>query len=152
VGEWTALQQLGAADGWLPFGDVLAAGSLLLPGRKGWPSGGRPALRGDPYHPDSVANRQQDMQENLQRRYGSDLEASPPFNAVTVANELGYSRRISPQRAPFNSHGQPVFTDGRRYITPDVDQHKVTNGWKMFDRRGRRIGTYSPDLTTRIGD
>jgi hypothetical protein len=34
VGEWTAMQQLGAADGWLPFGDVLAAGSLLLPGRR----------------------------------------------------------------------------------------------------------------------
>jgi hypothetical protein len=32
VGEWTALQQLGALDGPLPFGDVLAAGGLLLPG------------------------------------------------------------------------------------------------------------------------
>jgi hypothetical protein len=29
VGEWTALQQLGALDGPLPFGDVLAAGMLL---------------------------------------------------------------------------------------------------------------------------
>jgi hypothetical protein len=33
-GEWAALQQLGAADGLLPFGDVLAAG-MLLPGRSG---------------------------------------------------------------------------------------------------------------------
>jgi hypothetical protein len=31
-GKWAALQQLGAADGLLPFGDVLAAG-MLLPGR-----------------------------------------------------------------------------------------------------------------------
>jgi hypothetical protein len=35
VGEWTALQQLGALDGPLPSGDVLAAGGLLLPGRSG---------------------------------------------------------------------------------------------------------------------
>jgi hypothetical protein len=34
-GEWAALQQLGAADGLLPFGDVLAAGGLLLPMRRG---------------------------------------------------------------------------------------------------------------------
>jgi hypothetical protein len=36
VGEWTALQQLGALDGPLPFGDVLAAGVLVMPGRRGF--------------------------------------------------------------------------------------------------------------------
>jgi len=35
-GEWAALQQLGAADGLLPFGDVLAAGVLVMPGRRGF--------------------------------------------------------------------------------------------------------------------
>ncbi len=150
-GEWAALQQLGAADGLLPFGDVLAAG-MLLPGRKWGPSGGRPVLRGDPYHPDEVAARQQDMRQKLQTRHGENFELNPPFDAASVANKLGYAQRIPPQRAPFNSHGQPVFTNGRRYITPDIDQHNVTNGWKMFDRRGTRIGTYSPDLKTRIGD
>jgi hypothetical protein len=35
VGEWTTLRQLGAADGpFIPFGDMLAAGGLLLPGRR----------------------------------------------------------------------------------------------------------------------
>jgi hypothetical protein len=35
-GEWAALQQLGAADGLLPFGDVLAAGMLVT--RRGTPA------------------------------------------------------------------------------------------------------------------
>jgi Novel toxin 21 len=50
---------------------------------------------------------------------------------------------------PFNPHGQKVFTNGKNYITPDVDQH---NGgvWKMFDQRGNRTGTYDADLN-RIG-
>jgi len=64
---------------------------------------------------------------------------------------LGYSQKIPPQKAPFNSHGQPVYTNGKGYITPDVDQHNVTNGWKMFNRQRQRTGTYNWDLTTRVG-
>jgi Novel toxin 21 len=56
-----------------------------------------------------------------------------------------YNARIPAQRAPFNSHGQEVFYNGKSYITPDIDQHNVV-GWKMFDRTGRRIGTYDLDL------
>jgi hypothetical protein len=41
--------------------------------------------------------------------------------------------------------------DGKIYITTDVDSHNVTNGWKMFDRRGKRMGTYDSDLN-RIKD
>ena len=52
--------------------------------------------------------------------------------------------------SPFNSHGQPVFKRGNRYITPDVDQHKG-GVWKMFDQKGRRLGTYDENLN-RIGD
>jgi filamentous hemagglutinin len=62
------------------------------------------------------------------------------------AKELGYGQRISPQKAPFNSHGQPVFWNGKNYITPDVDGHNVSDGWKVFDRRGNRVGTYDKDL------
>jgi len=62
------------------------------------------------------------------------------------AENLGYGQRISPQKAPFNSHGQPVFWNGKNYITPDVDGHNVSEGWKMFDRRGNRIGTYDKEL------
>jgi len=39
-----------------------------------------------------------------------------------------------------------VFTNGKSYITRDVDGHNVTNGWKMFSRRGARIGTYDSEL------
>jgi hypothetical protein len=58
--------------------------------------------------------------------------------ASDLAGHLGYERRV--KDAPFNSHGQPVFTDGKNYITPDIDSH---NGgvWKVFDRKGRRVGT-----------
>ncbi|MFJ7305233.1 FG-GAP-like repeat-containing protein [Streptomyces sp. NPDC099088] len=63
-----------------------------------------------------------------------------------LAAALGYEKRIPPQRAPFNSHGQEVFTNGSNYITPDIDGHNVSNGWKMFNRKGKRMGTYDAEL------
>ncbi|MFC4496165.1 putative T7SS-secreted protein [Streptomyces ovatisporus] len=93
-----------------------------------------PALKGDPYHPDSVAERSRQNRET----YGPTV--------ADRAAELGYDRRIPAHRAPFNSHGQVVFHNGRNYITPDVDGHNVSEGWKMFNRRGQRIGTYDSDL------
>ncbi|NSM10505.1 hypothetical protein G5C01_03845 [Moraxella bovoculi] len=41
--------------------------------------------------------------------------------ATVAAQALGY-RRVS--QYPFNSHGQPVYKRGNRYITPDVDRHE----------------------------
>ncbi|MBV6702720.1 toxin C-terminal domain-containing protein [Kitasatospora aureofaciens] len=93
-----------------------------------------PALKGDPYHPDSVAER---SAQNRELYAGSVQDR---------AANRGYTTRIPAQKAPFNSHGQVVFSNGKNYITPDVDSHNVTNGWKMFDRRGNRIGTYDSDL------
>jgi hypothetical protein len=93
-----------------------------------------PALKGDPYHPDAVSERSKGNQE---------LYAATPRDRAAA---LGYDRRIPAQKAPFDSHGQEVFTDGKSYITPDVDGHNVTNGWKMFSRRGSRIGTYDSEL------
>lgn len=54
------------------------------------------------------------------------------------------------------SHGNPVYTNGKNYITPDVDGH---NGgiWKMgktvkaLQNRETRMGTYNANLK-RIGD
>ncbi|EFF0799042.1 TPA: hypothetical protein RY436_003478 [Escherichia albertii] len=40
---------------------------------------------------------------------------------------------------------------GKNHITPDVDSHNVTNGWKIFDRKGNRTGTYD-DKLNRIKD
>lgn len=78
-------------------------------------------------------------------------EATPKRNYAEQANALGYTQRIPPQRAPFDSHGEAVYSNGNRYITPDNTGHNVTGGWKMFDRRGNRIGTYTWDLRTRVG-
>ena len=72
----------------------------------------------------------------------------PPFVKPSVDQcPPGYDRTV--KDPPFNPHGQKVFTNGQNFITPDVDQH---NGgtWKMFDRRGNRIGTFDGDLN-RIG-
>ncbi|MCL9666945.1 VENN motif pre-toxin domain-containing protein [Rosenbergiella epipactidis] len=66
--------------------------------------------------------------------------------AQEVAKNLGFDRRIPPQKAPFNSYGQPVFFNGKNYITPDIDSHNVTNGWKLFNRKGERVGTYDSNL------
>ena len=64
-----------------------------------------------------------------------------------LAEYVGYNRQA--RDVPFNSRNQPVYTNGRNYITPDVDSH---NGgvWKMFDRSGNRLGTYDAALN-RIG-
>jgi hypothetical protein len=93
-----------------------------------------PALKRDPYHPDSVAARSAGNQE-LYAATSRDRAAA-----------LGYTTRIPAQKSPFDSHGQEVFTNGKSYITPDVDGHNFTNGWKMFSRRGARIGTYDSEL------
>jgi hypothetical protein len=79
---------------------------------------------------------------------GGGSGGEPP-NEPTVkerAASLGYTRRIPPQKAPFDSHGQAVYFDGKNYLTRDVDQHNVSDGWKMFNRRGQRIGTYDENL------
>jgi uncharacterized protein YukE len=65
---------------------------------------------------------------------------------------LGYPKRVPPQKAPFNSHGMPVYTNGKEYLTPDRDSHNVSDGWKIIDRRGDRTGTWNWDLTERVGD
>lgn len=93
-----------------------------------------PALMHDPYHPQVVDRRSGESQE----RYGPTIGER--------ARALGYDRRIPSQKAPFDSHGQEVFFNGKNYITRDVDGHNVTNGWKMFSRRGQRVGTYDSDL------
>ncbi len=62
------------------------------------------------------------------------------------AKKLGYNQRVPAPKLPFKSHGQPGYTNGKNYITPDVDAHNVSNGWKMMDRRGGRMGTYAWNL------
>jgi len=57
------------------------------------------------------------------------------------------------------SHGQPVYKHPKKnlYISPDVDGHNVSNGWKMADSvknlgsKKTRLGTFDADLK-KIGD
>ena len=61
--------------------------------------------------------------------------------ATELATWLGY-RRVSGA----TSHGQAVYTNGRRFISPDVDGHS-RGVWKMASRVDgfgptRRLGTY----------
>ncbi|WBB80432.1 polymorphic toxin-type HINT domain-containing protein [Micromonospora sp. WMMD882] len=91
-------------------------------------------LPNDPYDPAAVAER------------SAANRALYAPSASDRAADLGYGTRIPAQKAPFNSHGQEVFSNGKTYITRDVDGHNVTDGWKMFNRRGQRIGTYDSDL------
>jgi hypothetical protein len=77
-----------------------------------------------------------------------DDDATTPKSTTERAKDLGYTQRIPPQKAHFDSHGQTVYYNPKTktYITPDVDGHNTSNGWKMFDKKGRRLGTYDSDL------
>ena len=78
------------------------------------------------------------------------LDEGPPPRRPGLWDSL---KEFQFQRAPFNSQGQPVFSDGRRYITPDIDQH-FRGVWKMFEIRGGkpyRLGTYDAS-PNRIGN
>lgn len=99
---------------------------------------GRPALNDDPYHEKNVQDRKKDL-EKLKKVMQSDQRA---------AERVGYNNEV--KDPPFNSHGQKVFTNGKNYITRDIDQHRG-GFWKMFDRSGKRLGTYDVTLTRRIG-
>ena len=90
----------------------------------------KPGLEGDPWSPRMVLERQGTL-------------AQP--NGPLAAQALGYGQRIPTQKAPFPSHGAEVYSNGKNYITPDVDVHSG-GVWKMFDRRGNRLGTYDADL------
>jgi RHS repeat-associated protein len=71
--------------------------------------------------------------------------------AAAAAEGLGF-RKLNAR-----IHGQAIFTDGRRFITRDVDGHQG-GAWKMADSieglasKSTRTGTYSADLRTRIAD
>lgn len=98
-----------------------------------------PALRESPWHPREVEQRVADWRQKYRKEYLRE-----------AAKRLGYDQRIAPQKAPFNSHGQEIYSNGEAYITADVDSH-AGGTWKKFDRKGRRLGTYDGQMN-RIGN
>jgi hypothetical protein len=74
-------------------------------------------------------------------------------DARAKARELGYTEdKNAPASVKRAARGDLVFRKGKRWISPDRDGHRTTKGWKMFDAKGNRLGTYNTDLTTRVGD
>jgi RHS repeat-associated protein len=76
--------------------------------------------------------------------------------ATKAAKALGF------ERTNYRSHGQPVFTDGKKFISPDVgsgDGSGSHNGgvWKMaktpeaLNSKDTRTGTFDAELN-RVGD
>ena len=73
-------------------------------------------------------------------------EAIQSFQSLTkkeareIAEEFGHKKVKSHPCG--NTRNQPVFFNGKNYISPDIDGH---NGgfWKVFDRRGNILHTMS---------
>lgn len=62
------------------------------------------------------------------------------------AGKHGYDKRVSPNKTPFDSHGEQGFQNKKGdYITRDRDGH---NGgvWKKFSKTGKRLGTYNKNM------
>jgi RHS repeat-associated protein len=81
---------------------------------------------------------------------GRKPRGTPLTNAEAraAAKTLGF-KEVSD--APFDSHGQLVFQRGSRYISADADVHSGGKAWKMFDRAGNRLGTFTEDLKVKLG-
>jgi hypothetical protein len=68
--------------------------------------------------------------------------------AGDLATYLGFSKV---KDAPFKSHGQSVFSNGKVFITQDATMHLGPNAtWKMFSGSAR-LGTYDALLLTKVG-
>ena len=100
----------------------------------------------------SIVHEQDDLEKlmKLDAQLNSEKSIMNKMDYEQLAKKLGF------ERIKERSHGQPIYKKGRRYITPDVDQH---NGgvWKMADSienlrsKATRMGTYDKELN-RIGD
>lgn len=66
---------------------------------------------------------------------------------VEMAANIGYEPT---KKYSFNPHGEKVFQKNRAFITRDNTGH-IGGTWKKFNDKGKRLGTYSPKATTRLG-
>lgn len=132
-----------------PGGKKNSGGKAPTPGNVGpaIKSGAKRAKKSRPKKSSADQQRDQDGQKDSDDK-SDDQESTEPRSPKDRAAELGYTQRIPPQKSHFPSHGQPVFYNPKTkdYITPDVDGHNTTDGWKKFDKKGRRLGTYDSDL------
>jgi RHS repeat-associated protein len=117
-------------------------------------SGAKPALPGDPYHPNEVEKRTGKPINSIGNPHQS-VVCPLPVTHQEQAEALCY------KKTNYRSHGMVVYMNPKapgniKFITPDIDQH---NGgyWKGADSvrnlgsRNNRSGTYDAKLN-RIGD
>jgi RHS repeat-associated protein len=107
-----------------------------------------------------LSSRTQRWRDHLEKKYGAGqvehktpgtLPTQAPLpgparmnNAAARAAAQGFGWKLV-KDPPFNAHGQPVFTDGKRYYSPDADGH-IGGVWKIFSKQGQRLGTADADL------
>lgn len=115
--------------------------SILTMGEKLKPKGYK-----TPENPRSNPNKKK--QGNPEERYKNNVKGKK-LSAPEAREQAVKWGMKETKKYGFDSHGQPVFTDGKIYITPDVDAHSGGT-WKVFGARGvdkdRRLGTFDENL------
>lgn len=105
----------------------------------------------------SSANNKSDGYERGRNQVSQSSEITftqgtgPKQRTITTKIPAGY-RKV---RGKY-SHDKPVFSNGKRYISPDRDGHnggiwKMSKKLKQLDSRETRMGTYDAELN-RVGD
>ncbi|VTR97010.1 polymorphic toxin-type HINT domain-containing protein [Tuwongella immobilis] len=107
----------------------------------------RPTNLPDPHNNKPSMQREIWEREELARRaaqQNAGRMTAPQAREAAAMN--GWQEVANPG---FNSHGQPVFTNGRSFFTPDADGH-IGGVWKQFNQQGQRVGTLDANLN-RLG-
>lgn len=99
------------------------------------------------YTSDKKKSKKRKLDEITQTTRNDATEYSNQEITEMAAN-IGYEPT---RKFRFNSHGEDVYKKGRTFITRDNTGH-IGGTWKKFNDKGKRLGTYSPKATTRLGN
>jgi len=96
----------------------------------------QPQLYGGGMEPEDPENEKKRQRDQAIQNFQSLTKKE----AQEIAEEFGHKKVKSHPCG--NTRNQPVFFNGKNYISPDIDGH---NGglWKVFDRRGNILHTTS---------
>ncbi|HSC25054.1 MAG TPA: toxin C-terminal domain-containing protein [Candidatus Babeliales bacterium] len=100
------------------------------------PVGGNGMMPEDPEEKERKRNQAREDHKVLTNKEARDL-----------AKQHGY--REAKNHPCGDTRNKPVFTNGKNYISPDADGHGG-GSWKVFNKKGNRLGTWSIDLTKNI--
>jgi hypothetical protein len=88
-----------------------------------------------------------DPEEERKRKRG-EQRALTNKEARKIAKELGYKEV---KGLPWSTRNELTFQKGQNVISPDQTFHKG-GVWKMFNKAGRRLGTWNINLTKMLGE